>query len=60
MGLIEDILNEPETIDVRAWVLHNEGCPPSEIAERLRITEEAARRAVIKRWKKDRELASGI
>ena len=55
MGLLEDFLNEPEPLEDRIWMMHNAGLAPSEIAERLKVDEDAAREVVVARWREDKE-----
>jgi len=55
MGLLEDFLNEPESLEDRIWMMHNAGLAPSEIAEKLNVNEDAAREVVVARWREDKE-----
>lgn len=55
MSLMDVLLAQPESLEDQIWNAHNEGLAPSQIAEKLHVSEEAARAEVIRRWAADKE-----
>ena len=55
MSLMDVLLAQPETLEDQIWNAHNEGLAPSQIAEKLHVSEEKAHDVVVERWKLDKE-----
>lgn len=58
MSLIDALLGQPD-LEEEIWQAHMLGLAPSQIAEKLHVSEEKAHDVVVERWKLDKERNAG-